>query len=152
ILLGGESGVGKTRLAMELAKEANKLNVMVLVGECQDGHVSDPLGILKKPLQVLEDYCRERGRLEIDRIFGPRGVVLGPYKPSLLTLSGQSEQPPLAEVPPEEARWRLFGALKEALLLFTADRPLLLVLDDLQWADELSLGFLAYLTKGPLSR
>src|SRR5262249_48541353 len=58
-----------------------------------------------------------------------------------------------AELPQKAAQQRLYSYLGETLLAFCAKKPLLLILDDLQWADELSLGFLrVFLRIEPLAR
>src|SRR5262249_33899706 len=68
--------------------------------------------------------------------------------PRLATLPGQDAYAPPAEVPAQAARQRLFAALAETLGAYASEWPLVLVLDDLQWADELSLRFLASLDAG----
>jgi eukaryotic-like serine/threonine-protein kinase len=158
-LVGGESGVGKTRLAMELCRDARRRRVRVLTGECvPPATVADadggPLHAFAKPLQAIADRCRERGELEAQRVFGRWGRVLAAYEPSIAGLQGLEAGVEPAELAAPAARLRLYGGLTETLGAFAADRPLLVVLDDLQWADELTLGYCQFLlrTGGLLKR
>jgi eukaryotic-like serine/threonine-protein kinase len=152
VLITGESGVGKTRLAIELAHRAAQGGVLVLTGECLPGSSQGqasgvPFEALRKPLQQLADRCRERGLAEAERLFGPRGKLLAPFEPALAALPGQDAYPEPAELPGEAAQLRLFLALAETLAALAAHRGVLLLLDDLQWADELTSGFLDLLVR-----
>ncbi|WP_164010142.1 serine/threonine-protein kinase PknK [Pyxidicoccus trucidator] len=148
VFLGGESGAGKTRLALELASEATWRRMAVVTGECvpldaggADVHAA-PLQPLRPLLLAVADRCNERGAEEADRLLGPRGRVLAAYEPSLTQLPGQGAQPEPPPLPAPEARARVLAALRDTLRAFAEVQPLLLVLDDLQWADELTLSFL----------
>ncbi|XXF76534.1 AAA family ATPase [Myxococcaceae bacterium GXIMD 01537] len=152
VFIGGESGVGKTRLAMELAADATFRRMAVVTGECvrlgvgrSDTHAA-PLHPLRPLLLAVADRCRERGAAEADRLLGPRGRVLAAYEPTLAQLPGQAAQPEPEPLPAPAARERVLASLRETLWAFAEAQPLLLVLDDLQWADELSLSFLQSLT------
>ncbi|MFC1852251.1 tetratricopeptide repeat protein, partial [candidate division CSSED10-310 bacterium] len=147
VLVGGESGVGKTRLALELGLEAAFTEVRVITGECQDG-AHNPLSAFLKPLQFVADYCREKGRAETTRILGPRSKVLALYEPSLGILTEPDDFPEPVKLPPAAAQLRLFSYLKQTLQTLAGEKPLLLILDDLQWADDLSLGFLEHVNQG----
>jgi eukaryotic-like serine/threonine-protein kinase len=142
VLLAGEGGAGKTRLALELGRRAASENVRVLAGECPQAPTA--LGALLRPLESMADGCRERGSDETERVFGPRGSVLGLFQPAIARLPGTDRYPPPADLPPADARRRLFAWLFESLQALAADRPVLLLLDDLHRADELTLGFLEY--------
>ncbi|MBI2568924.1 MAG: protein kinase [Candidatus Schekmanbacteria bacterium] len=153
VLLGGESGVGKTRLVVELGREAVNQGVAVLVGECTEGNLESggglrpPLEPLRPPLRQIGDRCRERGADETELVFGARGRVLAEVEPSLADLPGQSDHPPLPALDPEAARLRLLMSLADTLAAAAEDEPLLLVLDDLQWADGLTLDLLGLLCR-----
>ncbi|WP_342375652.1 protein kinase [Myxococcus stipitatus] len=148
VFLGGESGAGKTRLALELASEAAWRRMAVVTGECVpvgmgglELHAA-PLHPLRPLLLAVADRCNERGAEETLRLLGPRGGVLAAYEPSLSQLPGQREQPEPPPLPAPEARQRVLSALRDTLRAFAEVQPLLLVLDDLQWADELTVSFL----------
>ena len=153
VLVGGESGVGKTRLVLEAARQAAMRNVAVLAGGASvlpdpdaTGTTSAiPLEPLRPVLQSIADRCLERGAQEADRVFGRRGKVLAVYEPALKALPGQESHPEPAELPSEAARLRLFNDLVETFSAFARDQPVLFLLDDLQWADTLTIGFLIYL-------
>lgn len=150
--LGGESGVGKTRLAMELATEATYRRLAVVTGECVPlgvGGGSDaraaPLHPFRPLLLAVADRCREHGAKETEQLLGARGKVLAAYEPGLAELPGHAAYPEPPALPPKEARARVLSSLRDTLLAFARVQPLLLILDDLQWADELSLSFLGEL-------
>src|SRR5262249_55514144 len=103
-----------------------------------------PLQALRRPLQALADRCREGGVQTTWRLLGDPGDLLARYEPALRGLPGQESAvaPPL--LPPEASRLRLFEVLAQTFEALAAEQPLLLVLDDLQWADELTIGFLEF--------
>jgi predicted ATPase len=151
VLVGGESGVGKTRLLIECARIAPIRRFRVLVGECfpagEGGEIRTgaPLEPLRRALQAVADYCREQGTAESERVVGPRGRVLAAYEPSLATLPGQEAYPEPVELPAPAARLRLFRYVAATFAALAERESLLLLLDDLQWADELTLGYLEFL-------
>ncbi|WP_375766588.1 protein kinase [Archangium gephyra] len=149
LLLEGESGVGKTRLALELSLLATRRQVRVVTGPCAMWGGA-PLHPFLPLLQLLADRCREQGTAEAERLLGAGGRWLALYEPSFAELPGVREQPELPALAPAVARQRILETLRKALLGLTETQPLLLILDDLQWADELSLAFLKLLAaQGP---
>jgi len=156
IFIGGGSGAGKTRLAMELARGALSRSLSVVTGECiqlglsgsqvDAGTRASPLHPFRPLLAMVADRCRARGEEETAWLLGQRGKVLVPYEPALAELPGVQEQPPPPRLASAEAeRARIFTSLQEVLFAWSEEEPLLLILDDLQWADELTLGFLRQL-------
>ncbi|WP_437317831.1 serine/threonine-protein kinase [Sorangium sp. So ce385] len=154
VLVGGESGVGKTRLAVEAVHQAALVHMAVVTGACaavsaegeRDGAVrAAPLHPFRPLLLAVADRCNELGPGGYDALLGPRGRVLAPYEPSLAQLRGHERYPEPPELSPDAARYRLRTALADTLAAFAATRPALLVLDDLQWADESSRDVLEHL-------
>ncbi|WP_437968379.1 AAA family ATPase [Sorangium sp. So ce260] len=154
VLVGGESGVGKTRLAVEAVHQAALVHMAVVTGACaavsaegeREGAVkAAPLHPFRPLLLAVADRCNELGPGGYDALLGPRGRVLAPYEPSLAQLRGHERTPEPPELPPDAARYRLRTALADTLAAFAATKPVLLVLDDLQWADENSRDVLEHL-------
>lgn len=146
VALEGASGVGKTRLAAELATVAVGRRLRVLSAECSGGGVAEgrrtvgePLVAFRPLLQAAVDEARTGGPEVDERLFGDRGPVLAPYLPAIATLPGQAGRPPLAPVGPQAARERLGAAVLGLLRELAREDPLLLLVDDLQWADPVSL-------------
>ncbi len=155
LFLRGESGVGKTRLATELATRARLAGAMVVTGECAPVGVPDDAGLQVTAgplhpflplLRAVADRCRRMGEAETERLLGPRGKVLAAYEPALAGLPGQERYPEGAVLTGPGARVRLLEHLRETLAAFAEGDPLVLVLDDVQWADDLSLAFLETLS------
>ncbi|AKT43667.1 serine/threonine-protein kinase PknK [Chondromyces crocatus] len=171
VFLAGESGIGKTRLAMETATEAARLGVSVVTGECmavsageggERGVKAAPLHPLRHLLLAVADRCRAAGfeatsngavaerdqakaDATYDALLGPRGRLLASYEPALAQLEGHERYPEPPPLPADAASFRLRSAVAETLAALAAEGPLLLILDDLQWADDSSLGVLELL-------
>ncbi len=156
VLIGGESGIGKTRFLLRLIYGARQRKITVLSGECtqmETNHtgagkeISIPLQALKQPLKKIAEDCLSKGRVETDRILGSRGKVFSVHEPFLSELPGQEAYPEPVVLPANAARLRLYTSLIETFKILTADHPYLLVLDDLQWGDDLTLGFLEFILR-----
>ena len=145
-LIGGESGVGKTRLSMEVARYARENGASVLVGECDEAR-RGALRSFNRPLQAIADHCAGTGARETQRIFGPRVRVLATVQPALAHLPGYESIPEPEILDAEGSELRLYSYLLQTLREMASVQPLLIVLDDLQWADELTVGFLEFLAR-----
>ncbi|MBI2569091.1 MAG: tetratricopeptide repeat protein [Candidatus Schekmanbacteria bacterium] len=146
-LVQGESGIGKTKLLTELGRRADRRGMLVVTEECESGQ-ERPLQIMRKLLTTLCDRCRALGPTLSKCVFGARGKVLAQLEPAIAALPGQDLLPEPVELGPEESRLRLFSYLAGTLRAFAFQERLLLLVDDLQAADELSLGFLLFLARG----
>jgi serine/threonine protein kinase/tetratricopeptide (TPR) repeat protein len=163
-LVSGESGIGKTFFAAEVAQRALLAGVQVLTGECTPpvvaaGDKATPAGAPLQPFArfflALRDRCHERGPDEVLRLFGDRLDLLATYMPALRALQWQNGREP-APVPPAPApgvaaRERVITAVVDTLLAHGSGRPVLLAIDDLQWADDLSLAVLERLDADTLA-
>lgn len=129
LALRGEPGAGKTRLAVELAALADGEGGRVVAGSCQAGG-SFPFQPFAQVLHRLE-----RDRAAMARL---RGL---PSAPALATLAPGLRSPGWTPPPDgsEADRQLLFDAVAEAIAALASDRPVLLILDDLQWADAPSV-------------
>lgn len=156
VLIGAESGAGKTRIAMEIAR-ALAGEMRVVTGECLPlgaggaAVLGAPLHPFLPLLRMIADECRSQGPGMTEMLLGRRGRVLADYEPTLLGLPEVAEQPPPARLAPEAAQQRLHDELAATLFAFSMLQRLVIVLDDLQWADELTLGFLLSLAPESLS-
>ena len=99
----------------------------------------------------MADRCQEGGADVTERLLGQRRSVLALYEPLLAQVPATASLPPPMPLSAEASRQRLFKYLAETLLAFAEDRPLLWVIDNPSWADELSLTFLQSLTGEYLS-
>ncbi|HWN71567.1 MAG TPA: AAA family ATPase, partial [Haliangium sp.] len=161
LLLRGESGVGKTRLALEISRRAIERGASVITGQCDALTASDaegraavagaPLHPLRPLLQTVADHCRKGGVSETERLLGPRLKVLQSYEPALADVPGYGDAPEPEPLPPEAARTRVIAALVTTMFLLADSRPVVLLLDDLQWADALTLSALHALAEGDIA-
>ena len=154
LLIGGEAGVGKTRLISEFTDTARTSGARVLVGGCLElGAEGLPFGPFTA---MLRDLVRETGAEEITRMLpGSGGAIreLARVLPELASASALASTPASAEAdwaPPGsatagEARARLFEEFLTLLERLAEQRPLLLVIEDAHWADRSSRDLIAFL-------
>ncbi len=146
VLLYGEAGIGKTRLARELAAYARLRGMRVLSGRCPALFRMDgvPPYILWK--EVVKDYLETCTPEQLSRAIGYYPMEVSKLVPELKQiLRTMPESFPLG---PEHGRDRLFEAVSQFITNISKEIPLLVILDDLQWADESSLLLLHYLARG----
>ncbi|MBH25240.1 MAG: hypothetical protein CMH57_12475 [Myxococcales bacterium] len=155
-LVSGESGVGKTRLAMEVVRYAESRGFRVVIGECVgagsagqrlSGSVAPLLQPFRPLLQAVVDRCREKGPEETRELLGAQGRALELFEPTLESLPGMEGVPEPPPLPPRVARFRLFTTLAQVMARFARVQPLLMIIDDLHGADELTLDFLDHVLR-----
>jgi DNA-binding SARP family transcriptional activator len=142
VLLGGQAGIGKTRTAEELAALARRRGLAVLWGRCHEGDGAPPYWLWA---EVLRSSVAGRDPGALAAALGGRAAEIAQFVPELRErLPGP---PPAAPLDPEAARFRLFEAVAGLLRRAAAAQPILMVLDDLHWADKPSLMLLQFLTR-----
>ncbi|MEQ7009298.1 AAA family ATPase [Actinopolymorpha sp. B17G11] len=139
VVIEGEAGIGKTRLVRELWARSERGGGQVVVGWCQ--HVREPF-----PLGPLIEAMRRLGN-ELGKV--SHSPLVGALRPLLPELA--DALPPTPEPLDDRlaARHRVFRALVEVLESLGA---VVLVLEDLHWADEQTIDFLRYMLCDPPSK
>jgi transcriptional regulator with XRE-family HTH domain len=140
-LIAGEPGIGKTALTAELAREVHAGGGLVLYGRW-DEHVLAPYQAFR---EALDDYARACPDGLLRQDLAGLAEEIARLCPEPANRIGASAAPPQAAA--EAERFRLFEALDTWIRRIAARHPLLLVLDDLQWADQPSLLLLQHLMR-----
>jgi predicted ATPase len=134
-------GVGKTRLAMEMAEYASQVGFRCLVGRCYER--DEPFPYLPFA-EIIESNLAQAVSLDDFRQrMGDNAAELAQIAPSLRRIFPDLPKP--LELPPAQQRRYLFQSFSEALARAARTRPRFLVLDDLHWADESTLVLLIHL-------
>ena len=135
VVVSGEAGIGKTRLLRELTETAVKRGCLTLEGRAAEFERELPFGLLT---DALDAYLKSLDERALDRLAMDRLGALAAVFPSLRALSDAVEYPVTAV-----ERFRVHHAVRELIERLAARRPVVLVLDDLQWADGASLELIA---------
>jgi DNA-binding CsgD family transcriptional regulator len=131
VLISGEPGIGKTRLLRDIVSQARSARVSAALGRCYE-YLQSPYGPIA---DILNDLCEtDNGALaalpkvrdDVDTFLTSPGSIAGS--------EGTDKR-------------RLFAALRNALDAYCRERPVLMALDDLQWADSLTLDLVQYLVE-----
>lgn len=139
VLIAGEPGVGKTRLAGEWCRQAHEQGAVVLYGR-SDEDLGAPYQPFAEALRALVP-CLGSSRLR-----GTRGVeALLPLVPGLADVLPDLAPPPRGD--PDTERYALFDAVVALLGIASAEAPIVLVLDDLHWAAKPTLLLLRHLLR-----
>ena len=141
VLVGGEAGVGKSRLVDEASTRAAEGGFRVLVGRCVE------LGLEGVPFAPLRDALRELGRLGAgqppDEFLGVAGSPLAQLVPGL----DPTPAPMGGSLDSSRGPAQLLELLLGLIERLSSTDPLLLIIEDLHWADQSTLDLLAYLVR-----
>jgi tetratricopeptide (TPR) repeat protein len=141
IMVGGGAGVGKTRLAMEMAEYASHKGFGAYIGHCYERE--EPFPYLPFA-EIIESALAHAASLEIfRRQLGEYASALAQVAPSLRRVFPDIPEP--LDLPAQQRRRYLFQSLSESVARAAKNRPMLFILDDLQWSDESTLGLLIHL-------
>jgi DNA-binding SARP family transcriptional activator len=135
LVVSGEAGVGKTRLAQETCRALHRVGAYVLWGRCTPEHLIAYQPIVEALRTALRSLPVERVR-ELVEPRPPLGLLLP-------ELAGG------ADLPARTGRFELYEALADLLGEVTLATPMLLVIDDLQWADPSTLSLLDQVLANP---
>jgi DNA-binding SARP family transcriptional activator len=139
-LVGGEPGIGKTRLAEELTADALAEGATVVWGRCYDGRGAPAFWPWTQIVHSLLGHYADH---ELIGALGSGIADVAQIAPEVKELVDELQ--PLPPLDPESARFRLDQAVSGFVRRLAAVRPMTIALDDLQWADESSLALLAFL-------
>ncbi|MHC5002819.1 MAG: serine/threonine-protein kinase [Planctomycetota bacterium] len=141
ILLGGEPGVGKTHLVQDVLDHAGRLGLLAVSGHAYEEERA-PYIISG---EILEELIRRVPPDDLRELLGESAPELSRILPALRTRF--PDIPPPAELPPEQQRRYLFNCVLEFLVRACSARPMVMLLDDLHWADESSLLLLEHISQ-----
>jgi len=134
VLLTGEAGIGKSRLLQELASGATRQGVRILAGRAYEAEQILPF---RPWIDAL------RGGRVLSDLEGPSSQVVA-WRKELARLfpelAGPGAPPPITP----ESHVRLFELIDELVARLACRQPVVLILEDLHWADEMSLRLLAF--------
>jgi class 3 adenylate cyclase len=155
VMLIGEAGIGKSRLTAEFKASINQDEYTLLEGQSLTYRKSVSYWIF---LELLRNYLgvssntnrfdvHEKLITKVEDVLGTESTNTLPYLEKLLSL--EQSDPHLAQrleyLDAEQLRQQTFIAIRNLLLAEANRRPLILILEDLHWADEISLDLLAFL-------
>ncbi|MEM3445778.1 MAG: AAA family ATPase, partial [Thermoplasmata archaeon] len=130
ILITGEPGIGKTRLLLEAGKIASEERILVAQQKCTPENKT-PFGIVKA---IVRELTKKLETGELEQLL-PVGLAIEKEERVIAMEGVVSEQ------------YRIFENLYRNLVELSKHSPLCLLLDDLQWADSGTIGFLHYLAR-----
>ncbi|HEY2769550.1 MAG TPA: AAA family ATPase [Solirubrobacteraceae bacterium] len=143
VLLAGDAGVGKTRLVAETARVAYEAGAFVLAGRSPE----EALVPYQPLVEALRHYVLSAPFADLRAAAREYGAELSRLIPELRRRAPDLPTPVAAE--PETERYRLFEAVVGMLHEMSNTAPVLLVLDDLHWADRPTLLLLRHLARAP---
>ena len=141
VMLAGGPGVGKSRLAMEMAEYASRIGFRCSVGHCYER--DEPVPYLPFA-EIIESSLAQAASLDdYRRRMGENAAELAQIAPSLRRVFPDIPQP--LELPPAQKRRHLFQSVSDTMGRAAQTRSQLYMVEDLHWADESTLALLIHL-------
>ena len=142
MMVVGEPGIGKTRITEEAGVYAELRGAHKLVGRCYETEAALPyIPFVEAIRSYVAQSSEEKLRVQLGEIAADVAKIV----PEIL--DRLPDVPPSPQVPQEQERYRLFEAVTNFLSRVAEDQPLLMILDDLHWADKPSLLLLQHLAR-----
>ncbi len=139
VLLGGEPGVGKTRLAGEILEDGRERGMLALTGHAYE----DRSAPFVTASEILEEMVRLVPADDLRHLLGDNAAEISRLLPELRRHFPDISDP--EPLPPDQQQRYLFNSVLEFLTRASAAIPMVMMLDDIHWADESSLALLEHL-------
>lgn len=139
VVLSGDAGMGKSRLCTELTARAEKIGATVMEGSCSEADLALPYLPF---LEAIGNYLSSAESAKLRARLGVHARELGKVFPQLA-----EDGPATSEPETPDRRLRLFEAFLALLGLASEERGLLLIVEDLHWADASTRELIDYLTR-----
>ena len=137
VMVVGEPGIGKTRLLEQFSAHARTTGARVLTGRCYDGDWAPPFSPF---VDAIKQHAMTTSAQRLREQLGADAGVLARIVPMLHDRMPNIAEPPA--MPAEGERYRLLEAVSGTVGRIAAERMLVLVLDDLHWADKGTIAML----------
>jgi predicted ATPase len=137
LVVSGEPGIGKTRLLSELAERATERHHAVFVGRGAELEADMPFAIW---VDALDDHVASLGERKLEALIGDRVGELARVLPSAAAAGAGGLQ---------DERFHAYRAVRALLQRMAMGHPVVLILDDVHWADDASLELIAHLLRRP---
>ena len=143
VLIGGEPGVGKTRLCEEILADAGEQQMLVLTGHSYEG---EGVQSFIPFVESLEAASRTVPRTNFRAALGGAAPEIAKLMPELRRTFPDIPEP--IQLPAEQQQRYLFNGFREFIERLSRQTPIVWLLDDLHWAEESSLLLLQHLAQG----
>lgn len=147
VLIGGEAGLGKSRLVHELRTRTTD-DAMWLVGRCisygADVSYLPLIDLLKDAFDIDEGDTAAEIRAKVDARVAELAVSSDDLPVLLYLLNAEEGGAPVAALAPAMRKARIFESLRTLLLAAAEARPVVVLIEDLHWVDRLSLEVLSF--------
>jgi DNA-binding CsgD family transcriptional regulator/tetratricopeptide (TPR) repeat protein len=140
-VLSGEAGIGKTRLLDELGRAASEHGCLTVAGRAAEFERELPFGLF---VDALDAYLASLDPHALDRLSMDRLGALAAVFPALHAIDSSVDRPATTT-----ERFVVHHAVRDLMERLAAGRPVVLLLDDLQWADGASLELVSALLRRP---
>ncbi len=142
VMIVGEPGIGKTRIVEEFAETARNAGSAVLWGRCYEGEWAPAYSPFS---EAIREYARTADPGQLLHDLGTGGGPVARLVPELRDRLPDIPEP--AALQPDEERFRLIDSISRFLIAASARKPLVLVVDDLHWADKDSITMLRHIAR-----